>query len=81
MNEFCPYDQLGYRPSYGLVDVRGYDNTHAVPVSVKVGRELERDGVPVCWPYASCPAWVQSIGLTEPWMLLHRLFTWPSRWG
>lgn len=81
MSGYCPYEKLTYRPAYGTIDVLGRSGTYVVPVSVKQGRALENDGVPVCWPYASCPAWVADLGLVRPWVAVQRVLTWPSQWS
>lgn len=79
MSGYAKYDDLGYKPTHGEVEIRGHEGEWSVPVSVKQGRAMERDGITVMWPYSSCPAWVAEIGLAGVWMAVHRVITWPSR--
>lgn len=79
MSGYGRYDDLGYRPSYGWIDVRGAQHEWSVRVSVSQGRDMERDGVPVCWVYCSCPEWAARIGLSRLWMVVDRVWSWPSR--
>lgn len=74
------YNDLGYRPSHGTIEVRGGQHVWSVSLPVAQARAMENDGVEVSWPYASCPAWVAAVGLAEPWMFIQRLFNSPSRY-
>ena len=77
--QYTKYDDLDFRPSHGSVDIRGESHEWSVPVTVDVGRALEKDGLHVCWPYASCPVWAAELGLVGPWMAVSRLLSFPSR--
>lgn len=79
MSHYQPFDQLDYTPLYGTIDVHAGDCVFLVEVSVWQGRALEDAGIPVCWIYASCPYWVDRVGLTRPWFFIQRLYSWPSR--
>lgn len=75
------FQDLDYTPSHGTVDVRGEIKTFGLPVTISQGRDMEADGIPVCWVYASIPAWaaIPVIGSVAMWV--SRAFTWPSRIG
>lgn len=79
MRDYCKYDDLPYRPTEGMVEVRGTQSEWGVRVSVEQGRAMEADGIPVMWPYASVPGWVADMGLAHLWVSLSRLWSWPSR--
>ena len=81
MGDYCKFSDLGYRPSCGMIDVRGNEGDWTVKVSVEQGRALEADGVPVRWPYSSCPGFVANLGLAGLWMTFERAWSWPSRWS
>lgn len=79
----CPgpqrYDDLPHVPSYGEVMVRGERGEWFLEVSIDQGRDMEDDGIPVYWIFASAPKVVVDLGLLGPWFFLYRVFTWPAR--
>lgn len=81
MSDYCKYNDLDYTPAHGSIDVQGETGEFSVPVSVEVGREMEADGIPVCWPYASIPAWAADSGLAWLFMAAHRIWTLPQRFN
>lgn len=76
--ECAKYDDLGYRPTYGTVEIRGHEHEWVVKVTVAQGRELERDGIDVIWIFGSCPTWVVDFGLAGPYLFVHRILTFPT---
>ncbi len=79
--DYQKYDDLSYTPAYGTVDVRGSYGVWSVEVSIDQGRDMENDGIPVCWVYGAMPAWA-AIPVIGPIALkVFRVFTFPSRIG
>ncbi|MGB0507121.1 MAG: hypothetical protein ACPGGK_13075 [Pikeienuella sp.] len=77
--EYQKFDDLDYAPAYGTVDVSGRVGQWSLPVSIKQGRAMEADGIPVCWVYGAIPAWAAIPVLGPIALAANRVFLLPSR--
>lgn len=81
MAEPMKFEDLEYSPTHGEIEVQRGTAIWMVPVSVRMGRDMEAEGLQVYWIYAAAPAFAVNLGFGGAFLYLSRLFTWPSRWS